>query len=508
MDCISKRWSVHCRLAAGETSPVTDYQPPRETTTDTCSLPLVISNKEAANSDKSNTWRNIDSAVSYGPVGEDGDGPSSGLQETSFGSSMAQDEKNGIEDASYIQMVHDNPPIQHSPSDHAEQDQTDGNRKRYMSLKSAKEDNQYATPGEGFAQEECSEVCERERNERQRNTNGVKDSERNEDDHGYLVVFHSDKSTGLPQGAENEPPYEDESQYLIPVETGPKEERNRKEEKRTGTHSKGKEEASDVLKTENDRLSPTDNLDEDKYGCLSSQHASVNLGTFGNYAVSEFQDTQPGEMFKRSGISQSADEDGYGYLLVQHVENSAANVDKAGTKVPVNQAHAGGISKSGGQMDPDYEDGNNYDYIAVQEMKNWSGSPDNTASKLQENNATCPESSTEDNHDYLTVVHEREVDEKYAGRDNLHSTTEQERQNTTDQIYANVHDKNNDYSKMSAGARSELIYVNQEDVQNVGDDFPIYANSEVQQDPAMRNYNPAFDYEDENPIYDNEIMDV
>lgn len=532
----------------------------------TCSLPLVISNKEAANSNKRNSWNRFTGAVAYGPLGLDGDEPRSDLQETSFVSSVAQGEdgksvhasntqektskiSSDIEDAAYLQNVDDNSTTQHSSCDHAERYVANRKlRKMYMSLKSAK-DNTYEKPCVDsskvqFCQGESSsdgDVTETKDDGRQRGKpaqEGQKDST-NEDDHGYLVVIHSDKSTELPAGAENEtPPREDESLYHIPMETESEEKRHQNEKKGAETHSDGKVKKDYVSKTDG-RESPLDNLEEDKYGYLSSQHVGT-LTTFGHNVVSDFQQTHPGEKMARNGIPKSADEDGFGYLLVQHVEDAAANDDNAGTNILVYRSQAGGIPESGGPVDPSYEDENSYDYITAREVKDWSRSPDSDVSKFQKNYATGraepgAESSTEENHDYLTVVHERKENNSNnkvePGTDSstedyhdyltvIHEranevedtdskdsqlTTEQE--NTTDQIYADINDNNNNYN---AGAHSEVIYVNQEIVPNVGasvgypDDVPLYANNEFQQESFTCNDNPAF--YDESPIYDNDAV--
>lgn len=492
----------------------------------TCSLPLVISNKEAPSDlNKINSWNHFTGAAAYGPLGFDGDEPRSDLQETSFVSSVAQGEdgksdhgsktqekttSSDIEDAAYLQNVDDSSTTQQSSCDHPERHVTNGKlRKTYMSLKSAK-DNTYAQPCVDssqvqFCQGESSvdgDVTEMKGDRRQREKSsqeGQKDRT-NEDDHGYLVVIHSDIST------ENEiPPHEDESLYLIPIKTESEEKRLHNEEKRAETHSDGRVKADGVYNKDG-QVSPLDNLEEDKYGYLSSQQVGT-LTTFGHNAhvVSDFQQTHPGEKMKRNGISKSADEDGYGYLLVQHVEDAAANND-----TPVYRSQAGGNSESGGPVDPSYEDENSYDYITAREVKDWSRSPVSDAAKLQKNYVTGraepgAESSTEGCHDNLTVIHERANEAKDTDSKDSQLTTE--RKNTTDQIYANINENN---SNDNAETQSEVIYVNQEIVANVGasvdypDDVPIYANREVQQESSMCNDNP-FVYS-ESPIYDNNNM--
>jgi len=100
--------------------------------------------------------------------------------------------------------------------------------------------------------------------------------------------------------------------------------------------------------------------------------------------------------------------------------------------------------------------------------------------------------SAEDNLGYFTVVHETEVN----------SSKEQEY--STDQIYSIIHDSNNN---TNAGVQSEVVYVNQNGVQNLAaessDGVAVYANNEAQQQSFMCNDNSAFCNVDESPLYDN-----
>lgn len=467
-------------------------------TKNTCSLPLVTSNKKAVNFKTKNSWKNFVGAAAYGPLSFDGDGPRSDLQqETSFDSSLAQgnDGKSvhgsntqeesitsDINDASNVQNVSDSSAAHHFTSNHPEQNINGGKLKKdYMSLKGAT-DHTYAKPGADSSPIEPEMGCDERQNGKAFNEEQKDDT--HEDYHGYLVVIHSDKSSALSEGTENEmPSHEDESLYLIPIESKPEENGHHKKEKEIGTNSEGKNNAGGASKND-DRVSPLDDLEEGKYGYPSSQHVG-KLTTFGYNAVTEFQHKQP-------GISKGVDEDDSGYLIVQHVEHEAAG--KAGANCPIDQFQTGGISESDGPVNPGHGEDNSYDYI---QTKDWTAPPDNAAFKLQRYHATgngqpFTNSSPEGNHDYLTVVHEREVN----------SSKEQER--TTDQIYSIIHDSNNNNN---AGLQSEVTYVNQINVQNLGveysDDVPVYENSEVQQQSSMCNDNPAFSDVDESPIYDN-----
>lgn len=526
----------------------------------TCSLPLVISNKKAANSKKRHSWDHFTGAVAYGQLSFDAAQERSDLQETPFVSSMAQgedgesvhgsntQEKTNCKDTCTTEdasNVYDSSITQRSSGDHPERYATNGKlRKIYVSLKGAT-DNTYTKPYADSSRLECTangEETVMECDERQtgKSSQEKRKDQTDEDDHEYLVVIHSDEAAGLSEGVENGAyADEDESLYLIPTEAKSEEKRFRNEGPGAGKISDGRVKADDVCKNVGS-VSSLDNQEEHKYKYLSSKHAG-KLTTFGHNAVSDFQYSHAGEKLKRSEMSKSDDEDGYGYLLVQHVEDAAANGDKAGSNVPVDRSQSGGIPESGGPVDPSYGDENSYDYITPLEVKGWSGSPDSDAFRLQKNNATGEaepgtESSTEVNHEYLTIVNERKENNSENGAEHDVETStvycdnyltvihERENdakgskdpystENTTDQIYADVHDNNNNND--NAVARLEAIYVNQEMVSNAGagagvgypDDVPVYANSEVQQESSMCDDNP-FCYS-ESSIYDNnDIMNV
>ena len=432
-------------------------------TKNTCSLPLVISRKRVANFERKNSWKNVLVSAAYGPLSTDRDGHSSDLkEETSFGGSLAQgnDSVHGSNtrqesidsdknEASNAENVDDSSAAHERMSNNSEQNIKGDKLKRdYMSLKGAK-DHTYAKPSADSTQVESELRCD-ERQNGKALTEG-KNDETHLDDNGYLVVIHSDKSSALSEGTETEmSPHEGESSYLIPIDSKAEENGHHKMETINGTENEGKNKAA----------------------------------TFGHNA--EFQQTQP-------GVSKHRDEDDYGYLIVQQVEANGA-AGKAGTSNPVGQLQSGGVSQSDGPVNPGHGDENNYDYI---QTKYWTKPVDNNDSKHQRNNAAgkgkpLTNSSADDDHEYLNVVHETEVN----------SSKEQE--NSPDQIYSIVHDSNNN---SNSGVQSEVLYVNQNSVQNPGveysDDVPVYVNSEAEQQSFMCNDNTAFCDVDESPLYDN-----
>jgi len=431
-------------------------------TKNTCSIPLVISRKRAANFERKNSWKDLLVSAAYGPLSTDRDGQPSDLPvETSFGSSLAQGNdgkslhgsntqqgsiNSNKNEASNAENVDDSSAGHERMSDNSEQNIKGDKLKRdYMSLKSAK-DHTYAKPSADSTQVESELRCD----ERQ-NGNALSEGKNDEthlDDNEYLVVIHSDKSSALSEGTENKmSPHEDESSYLIPIDS--KAEKN------------GHHKIATINGTEN----------EDKSKASTFEHNA------------EFQKTQP-------GVSKHRDEDDYGYLIVQQAEANGAG-GKAGTNNQVEQLQSRGISsQSDGPVNPGHGDENNYEYI---QMKYWTKPVDNNDSKQQRNNATgqvkpLTNSSAEDDHEYLNVVHEREVN----------SSKEQE--NSTEQIYSIIHDSNNNNN---SGVQSEVHYVNQNPGAEYSDDVPVYVNSEAEQQSFMCNDNTAFCDVDESPLYDN-----
>ena len=445
-----------------------------------CSLPLVISNKKAATFKKRHSWKSLVGVNSYGLLGFDGDRPRSELyRETSFDNSLApEDDGKSLHDSKTQEEVDGSPAAHYSTSNHPQMN-TRGNyklEKDYMSLKNLKgvKEHTYATP--------CAKSPrlknKMERDVRQNGRNEKQTNDTHKEDNEYLVVIHSDKSPALSAGTETEtPPREDESLYLIPIESKPEENGHQKMERKTGTEFEEKSKANGVSKNDG-RLSPLDDPEKGKYGYIPGQRVG-KLTTFGHN--DDFQQTQP-------EFSKDSDEDDSGYLILQHVEGGASG--KAGTSIPVGPFQAGGTSESERPVNPCRGDDNSYEYI---QTKDWTGPVDNSDSKVQKNNPIgkgkpVPNSLSEDNHDYLTAVHEKEVN----------SSKEQE--HSTDRIFSIIHDSNNNNN---AGVQSEF------GVQNLGveysDDGAVYDNKDAQQQSSMCNDNPASCNVDESPLYDNPV---
>ena len=442
-------------------------------TKNTCSLHLVVSNFEEKNS-----WKNLVGSAAYGPWSSDGDGLRSNLpNETSFDSSLAQENEaksvhgsSNTQDeamagdnnnASNVQNIDDSSAAHYSTSNDSEQNtKGDKLKKDYMSLKGAT-NHTYANPGADASQMESKMGCDQRQNGKA--LKEEKNQDTHEDDHGYLVVIHSDKSSALSEGTEDEtPPHEDESLYLIPIESKPEEDRHHKIE----TESDGKSMRNGVSNID-DSVSPLDDLEE--YAYPSSQHVG-KLTTFGHTV--EFQQTQP-------GFTKDADVDDSGYLIVQHAECSASG--KAGTSIPVGPFQAGGTSENDGLLNATHGDDNNYEYIPTKDWTELVDNSDSTTGKAK----PVTNSSGEDNHGYLTVGHETEVN------------SSKEEEHFTDQIYCIIHDGNNNNN---AVVQSEVAYVNQNVVQNLGvdrsDDVPVYANNDAPHQTSFCNV-------DESPLYDN-----
>ena len=441
-----------------------------------CSLPLVITHKKTATFKKRHSWKNLVNANAYGPLGSDGDRPRSDLhRETSFDNSLApENDEKSLHDSNTQVEIYDSSAAYQSTTNHPQMNTKGSHKleKDYMSLKNLKGAHTYAKPCTNSPRVKNKmglDLRQNGRNEKQKD-------DTHKDDNEYLVVIHSDKSPTLSEGTEPEtPPREDESLYLIPIESKPEENGHHKME----MESKGKSMANGVSKNA-DCVSPLDDPEESKYGYLPGQHVG-KLTTFGRNA--EIQQTHP-------GVSKDADEDDSGYLILQHVEVGAAG--KVGTNIPVGPFQAGGTSESDGPVNPRHGDDNSYEYMPT---KGWTGPVDNNDSNPQRNNPTgegkpVPNSSSEDNHDYLKVVHETEVN----------SSKEQE--HSTDRILSIIHDSNDNNN---AGVQSEA-YVNQNGVQNLGveyaDGVPVYENNDAPHQTSMQE-NPDFCNVDESPLYDN-----
>ena len=502
VNSISNRWKDFCRLEVTE-------------------QPLIFSNKDTSGSNRSDPWKRLTSSNAYAPWIVSGDVD---LKETSFGCSttVAEDERSihGInigneikvsdkEEDSYIQIIGDGPTIKDSPGDQPEKNGIEVKRKMYMSLKGAKADT-YANLREEMTEVDSGKGEKIEISQNLKSTNGTLDGggPQNEYDHGYLVVFGSGKPSETSELAANGiPPREDayESQYLLPVDSQPKEIKNQEEGKEAGERFGGQNKAGDPK-----RMSLTPKL-------------PPRIVTFGPRAVPEIQKSQNDKAIELSEISKSNDEDSFGYLLVQHDGNSEAKMLSG--SLTENLALQRGTVQTptdGGACVDDRND-DNYDYITSEKVKDWKGSPDvNNSVHVPGNDKeshpngkpkTDTKPSDEDGNGYLAVIHDSSIDDKQQPErhdSRGHITIGQGHQDSTDDIYATIQDNNNDPNKEPAPANPEAIYVNQDNIQSAAEenteDTHIYANSDVQEDSSL--FDIAAQDIDKSPIYDNDIMKV
>ena len=424
-------------------------------TKNTC---LVMSNKKAATFKKRNSWGNLVGVNAYGPLGFDGDRPRSELyRETSFDNSLApENDGKSLHDSNTQEEVDGNSAAHHSTSNHLHMKGGCKLEKDYMSLKilkSAKE-HTYAKPcakSPRLKNKTGRDVRQNGMNEKQTN-----DAHKDGDD--YLVVIHSDKSPALSERTETEtPPHEDESLYLIPIESKPEENGHQKMERKTGTEFEEKGKANGVSKND-DPVSPLDDPEKAKYGYISGQSLG-KLTTFGNNA--ELQQTQ-------TGFTKDSDEDDFGYLILQQVECGAAG--KAGTSIPVGPFQAGDASENNGPMNATHRDDNSYEYI---QTKDWTGQVDNSDFKVRKNNPTDKGKPVPN-----SVVHETEP------------SSSKEQGHSSDRMCSIIHDSNNN---------------NNAGVQQYSGDVPVYGNNDAQEQSSMCNDNPAFCNVQESPLYDNPV---
>lgn len=502
VNSVSGRWKDFCRLEITEQS-------------------LMFSNKDTSDSDRSNPWRSLTTSNAYTPwiVNEDGDS-----KETSFGCSttVVEDGKsiNGInignetmasekEEESYIQIIADGPTIKDSPADKPEKNGMDVKKKMYMSLKGAKADT-YANLREEMTEMDSGQGKEHELSLDLKSSNGVLGGKepQNEYDNEYLVVFASGKPSETSELAANGiPPHEDtyESQYLLPMDPQPKEIRKQEEGKETGERFGGQSKAGDPK-------------------CMSlTPKLPPRLATFGPRAAPEIQNSQNDKAIELNEMSKSNDEDGFGYLLVQHDGNSEAKRLSATLTQNLPLQPESVKTSTVGRACVDDKNEDNYDYVTSEKVKDWKGSPDVIASvqvpgngkESHPNGKSKPDAkpSEEDSNGYLAVIHDSTADDKqHAERDDPrgHNTIGQGHQDSTDNIYATIQDNNNDQNKEPVPTNPEAIYVNQDNIQSVAEenteDNHIYANSDVQQDSSLFDIS-AQDIE-KSPIYDNDIRKV
>lgn len=348
----------------------------------------------------------------------------------------------------------------------------------------------------------------------------------NENDDGYVAVFHSDESRALSEDSKKAITCAGcESERVVSTKTRPKGKRRRKKKSETGgIHSDEKN------KTEGRKgVAPLGNVDEDKNGFLSTQRVE-QMDKTGRNSDTDFQQIQQhsGEKVKSSVFSDNDEKNDSEYQIVNHVEQF---VNNAGTTVPLTyEYHAGSISESDRKIKPGDGRQEQCDVRAANEDATERNGSSGIVSQLQdllkrksldlaysvdrENKITGEPDATESfsKDDYLTVVQENKAHE---GKEHHSTATDlRDRQITAEQIYSHVDDGNDNlYCEISTAAQPEGIYVNHDDVQNVGDGcydhkVPIYANIGLQHGTAMCNGNHALQNEYEFAIYSNDVIDV
>ena len=517
VDRASKKWSGYSKLALN-TGTETEHSPKN---LNTYSLPLVISNKRAVNSDKNKSWKNINRTFAYADL-EDGEnrrdmegsseGRGEGDKSSVDGQSNARVETppKVSEDASCvgIRTVEDGPTVLFLGGE--QPDEKYGKRRIFLTLKGPQENDNHhkelceesapakterlvLVDAEGFAFDKEKKNCQngtqeshskdepfersgrknacvvvigetdRETESESKAPNAV---EKNNED----VVIADDTiqdekeclagTSGIPASAESTTPHhEGESEDLISTGAKPKEKRPHKRRKRT-------KRPKETRMASGESVTPLNHLDE--HGNLADQHVTKLVdGERKNITIHEFQKASMQHHESRP------QQDGHEYVCTKD-------------DVPVSEYQADGIHTDNGvQMKRNDVDEDNYDYITTSDIKQW------------------PTKSLGNQ------MHAQDADEYETKR------ADQDVQNTAEQIYANIDDCNDGFRQMYPGDHSQTIYVNCRNSEHVDvvfpHDSPIYDNTdEVERESAMLNDNFAFDDADEGPIYINvkELKDI
>ena len=288
------------------------------------------------------------------------------------------------------------------------------------------------------------------------------DAPQNENENEYLAIIHPDEALRLTESPVNTlPRLEEESEYLIPIETALAEKRHQKQEKDSEIHSEIKHKAKAVLeRLERVALLPVNTPAIDEYGHLPP---------------------------------------------TENTEKPAKN--------PGNQSIASGIAAKGVHLRPGNEE-ENYDYITTRQGKEWTVSSSN-ASKAQEwslspGNALKPPrenspSTSQEAHyidkdttshardemtapcnehtnEYLEVIHDEEfqTNGKKAGEEVHRSTEAEDHQNDSNRIYDHIDEDTHVYLEVSGAVQKENDLkpstTFQYSCDGNSDDPPIYDN--------------------------------
>ena len=353
-------------------------------------------------------------------------------------------------------------------------------------------------------------------NKAQRNS-GIVDGEKlpNINDRPFVAVFNTEDSPTLSDGTEKViRRHGEESEQANPVEIRPIAKRRRKRKRVTGgTHSDGMSKAEE-------RMSSQDTVAQEKNGYVSTQYVQ-QLERAGCNGVRDFQQTPQrlGEQLKSSGVSMKEEQNDNEYQVANQVDQFA---NKARTNVPMTPEYQA-ESVSDGKMKPD--DGKHdkyiYDYATTDEVTERNGSSSivlQLRTLLQKKSCGSAQYVDRENKStggIKTVVEENKAHEKYPVEEDRAKTTDldQGRLNSSEQIYANVDDSNDDlYCEIPATLQPEAIYANQDIAKNFGDEHsdncPIYVNIGVQHGTVTCNGNLAVEKENGFAIYSNDVIDV
>lgn len=329
------------------------------------------------------------------------------------------------------------------------------------------------------------------------------DASQNENENEYLAIIHTDEALVLPESPVNTMPrLEDESEYLIPIETVLAEKRHHRQEKDSELHSEIKHKAKAVLERlervaflpvntsaiDDGHLSPTENT-----GNPAQDDRKTGLG---------FQQTEQnsGAQYDGKGTPKSSTKGDHEYIYLEKH-----------SKKPGNQGITSGIAAKGVHLRPG-EGEEDYDYITTRQGKEWTVSSNN-ASKAQEwslspGNALKPQENNpsksqeahyvdkdatahvrdertapcnEHTNEYIEVIPDEEfqTNGKNAGEE-VQRSTEEDHQNGSNGIYDHIDDDSHVYLEVSGAVQRENdlkpTTIFQYSCDGNSDDPPIYDN--------------------------------
>ena len=333
------------------------------------------------------------------------------------------------------------------------------------------------------------------------------DASQNENENEYLAIIHTDEALVLPESTVNTMPrLEDESEYLIPMETVLAEKRHHRQEKDSEIHSEIKHKAKAVLeRLERVALLPVNTPAIDEYGHLSPTENTKNPAHDDRKTGFGFQQTEQnsGAQYGGKGTPKSSTKGDHEYVYLEKH-----------SKKPGNQSITCGIAAKGVHLRPG-EGEEDYDYITTRQGKEWTVSSNN-ASKAQEwslspGNALKPQGNNPSNsqeahyidkdttahvrdertapcnehaNEYIEVIPDEEfqTNGKNAGEE-VQRSTDEDHQNGSNRIYDHIDDDNHVYLEVSGAMQRENDLKPTTTFQYSGDgnsdDPPIYDNPAV-----------------------------